>query len=371
MQEIFFSTWLNVLLIFVPLAILADLFGWGDLVLFIFSCIGLISLSERLTYVTEQISLYTTPTIGGLLNATFANLGELVFVFLAISEGAVRLTQLFLLGSILGNLLLVLGVSFLLGGAKYYQQTFPRQGTLANMAILLLGTTGLIVPAVLNITTAQATPQAQFATSLDILQISRITSVILIVFYIAYLYFQLVSHVNLFSEEEKEAKTKMHKSPLLGFWPCIAWLTVVAVFIAFLADYIVGTAALVAVQLSLPQGFLAVILLPVVANVAEHSSAVIFAWRDEVAICISISIGSATQIIAFLLPAAVLLGWVLNQPMNLDFEAFETAILFVTIISASIIVLDGRSNWFKGAVLLLIYSVVATGFWFHPVDLTD
>eukprot|EP00191_Tetraselmis_sp_GSL018_P003598 CAMPEP_0177615430 /NCGR_PEP_ID=MMETSP0419_2-20121207/23437_1 /TAXON_ID=582737 /ORGANISM="Tetraselmis sp., Strain GSL018" /LENGTH=247 /DNA_ID=CAMNT_0019113059 /DNA_START=42 /DNA_END=781 /DNA_ORIENTATION=- len=201
MKTVLFSGWLNVLLIFVVLAWVAAELGAPSWVLFTFSIIGLV----------------------------------LVFVSISIVQGLNRLAQLFLLGSILGNLLLVLGMSFFLGGLRYPMQRFNKQGTVANMAILLLGTLAIVIPALINITDTQVHPG-----TVDELLISRIVSVALVGLYFAYLYFQLVSHAHLFEAiEGEEVEEGEHDIPRLGFWGSIFWLSVFAGLITVLSDYIV------------------------------------------------------------------------------------------------------------------------------------
>lgn len=364
---VFLGTWFNVLLIFVVLAILAEVLGAGPVPVFTLSCIALIPLAERLSFSTEQCALYTTPTIGGLLNATFGNISELVFVILAIAQGSTRLAQLFLLGSILGNLLLVLGCSFLVGGLRHREQKYPKQGTIANMGILLLGTLALIVPSVLNSSNTEASVISPFQ---SVLQVSRVTSIFMMVLYVAYLVFQLGTHVHLF-EDVDEIDEGDHEEPQMGLWGSIFWLGFFAAFITIMSDYVVETITVVAETQGglLPIGFLTVVVLPVVGNVAEHSSAIIFAWKNEMPITLGICVGSATQIMVFMVPFAVLFGWAYGIAIALDFEVFETTILFATIVSVALVIQDGRSNWFKGLVLVIVYCVVSAGFWFHSVDI--
>ena len=363
LQDVILGSWLNVLLLFVPLAILAAAY-FGPVPTFIFACFALISLSERLTYVTEQLALYATPTIGGLLNATFGNLGELLFIMLALNQGLVNLSQLFLLGSILGNLLLVLGMSFLIGGIKHYEQKFPAKGTVINMGTLLLGTLALLVPSLLF-----STQTAVGNVFVDIAYISRVCSIVLLLLYVAFLAFQLVTHVHIFDEDESTFLSRdMAK---LGLWSSVAWLFFFALVIAVMAELIVETTEVVAETLSLPDAFVAIILLPIVANIAEHASAIIFAYRNQMSITLTVCIGSSLQIMIFVIPVSVLYSWAIGGPfLTLQFQAFETVMLFSTVVVTSVLIQDGQSNWFKGVLLLLVYAVAGIGFWFHEVDIS-
>ena len=366
---VFLESWFNWLLIFIPITIIVDFLELGAGLEFTCACIALVPLAERLSFATEQLALYTTPTIGGLLNATFGNISELVFVILSIVQGYNNLASLFLLGSILGNLLLVLGMAFFIGGLRHDEQRYPKQGTIANMGILLLGTVSLVVPAVLNATSTQADIAFPFQ---DVLKVSRVTSIFLITLYFPYIYFQLFTHVHLFDEvDQDDLEEGEHEEPVLGLWMSVFWLAVFAAFITVMSDVAVESIVTLAqLAADLPVGFLTAILLPVVGNVAEHSSAIIFAYKNEMPIVLGICVGSATQIMIFMVPFAVLFAWTIGQPLALDFNVFETVVTFVTVVAAAIVVSDGRSNWFKGLLLMSVYCVIATGFWFHAVDIT-
>ncbi|KAK3273370.1 hypothetical protein CYMTET_18384, partial [Cymbomonas tetramitiformis] len=364
-KDIFLTTKINVLMPCIPLAITFHYLGVlsgakNDGWTFIFSLLGIAPLAERLGYVTEQLATYTNPTLGGLLNATFGNLTEMIVSYFALTSGLYRVVQLSLLGSILSNMLLVLGCAFLFGGLRYKEQTYNKAGVSANTGLLLLAVLGLSLPSALHSTHTELHGTASE------LMLSRISSVLLLSIYIAYLYFQLISHRELYEEEENDDdEEEEEESAILGFWGCIAWLGVLTIFISILSEYLVDAIEGAAASWDMSVPFISVIILPIVGNAAEHASAVIFAMKDKMDIAIGVAVGSSTQIALLVFPFCVLTAWAMGRPLDLNLHIFETVILFVTVVTCAFCVLDGTSNWLKGLTLVLAYVVLSSSFFFH------
>ncbi|XP_020972517.1 vacuolar cation/proton exchanger 5 isoform X3 [Arachis ipaensis] len=316
-----FSNRLNLLMPFGPLAILVQKLtghhGW----VFGLSLLGIMPLAERLGYATEQLAFYTGDTVGGLLNATFGNATELIISLYALKSGLTRVVQLSLLGSILSNMLLVLGCAFLSGGIVFSkkEQVFNKAAATVNSGLLLMAVMGLLFPAVLHYTRTEV----HFGKSE--LALSRFSSCVMLVAYAAYLFFQLRSQSGLYISANEGASN--------------SW--------------------------NIPVTFISVILLPLVGNAAEHASAIMFAMKDKLDISLGVAIGSSTQISMFVIPFCVVMGWIMGQPLDLNFQLFETAALFLTVIVVAFMLQEGTANYFKGVMLVLCYLIVAASFYVH------
>uniref|UniRef100_A0A7S0RX33 Vacuolar cation/proton exchanger n=1 Tax=Pyramimonas obovata TaxID=1411642 RepID=A0A7S0RX33_9CHLO len=363
-KDIMFTSSLNWLLVLVPVAMVGKAMGFSDGWMFLLSLLPICPLAERLGYVTEQMASYTNPTLGGLLNATFGNMTEIIVSFFALKSGLLRVVQLSLLGSILSNLLLVLGCAFFIGGTKYKTQTFNKTGVAMNSALLLLAVISLSVPSVLHTTHTE-----MHGTSSE-LALSRFTSLLLLGVYGTFLYFQLVTHRDLYEEEDDDDEEEEEVGQTFG--GCLIWLTIITIFISVLSDYLVDAIEGAAESIGMPVAFISVIVLPIVGNAAEHASAVIFAMKNKMDIAIGVAIGSATQISLLVIPLMILMGWAVGQPLDLNLHVFETTTFIMTVITVAFVVQDGQSNWLKGMTLTLAYCILAASFFFHKDNkLTD
>jgi len=355
---VFLSTKLNLLLPCVFLAMISSANKWGDTWTFTFALAALCPLAERLGYCTEQMAMYTNSTVGGLLNATFGNVTEMIVAIYALQQNKLRVVQLSLLGSILSNMLLVLGCAFFFGGLKYSCQTFHKEGVFASCSLLLLGVLGLMLPNMLH-----ATHTELHGTS-DSIGLSRYISVLLLIIYGAYLLFQLRTHKHLF-EDDEDGDDDEEEDPVLGFWGSMAWLGIFTIFVSILSDYIVDTIEGAAHSWGVPLPFVSTILLPIVGNAAEHAAAVMFALKNKMNISLGVAIGSSAQIAILVIPFCVVLGWSFGVPMDLNFHVFETCALFVSVVIVAIFLQDGNSNWLKGLTLILSYLALAGAFYHH------
>ncbi|XP_028088197.1 vacuolar cation/proton exchanger 3-like isoform X1 [Camellia sinensis] len=374
-KVVFFSNKINLLVPCGPLAILVDLFTGHQGSVFLLSLLGTIPLAERLGWITEQLAFYTGPMVGGLLNATFGNATELIISIHAMKSGLLRVVQQSLLGSILSNMLLVLGSAFFIGGISHSnkQQVFNKANAEMNSGLLLMAVMGLMFPAVLHVT------HTELHYGKSELALSRFsTSCVMLVAYAAYLFFQLKSQRNLYgtiNEEESQADGSLvdEEAPEITKWESIIWLFILTMWISFLSEYLVNAIEGASVTLNIPVAFISVILLPIVGNAAEHASAIMFAVKDKLDISLGVAIGSSTQISMFGIPFCVVYGWFLGHPMDLNFQLFETATLFMTVLVVAFMLQEGTSNYFKGLMLLLCYMIVAASFFVHidPESIRD
>ncbi|KAA8527114.1 hypothetical protein F0562_008657 [Nyssa sinensis] len=363
---VIFSTKLNLLMPFGPLAILMHKLSGHQGWVFLFSLLGITPLAERLGYATEQLAFYTGPTVGGLLNATFGNATELIISIYALKGGMIRVVQQSLLGSILSNMLLVLGCAFFSGGIVFHkkEQVFNKATAVVNSGLLLMAVMGLLFPAVLHFTHTEV----HFGKSE--LALSRFSSCIMLLAYAAYIFFQLTSQNNLYTplNEEgsrSEANLDDDDAPEISKWESVIWLTIFTAWISILSEYLVNAIEGTSVAWKMPVAFISVVLLPIVGNAAEHAGAIMFAMKDKLDISLGVAIGSSTQISMFGIPFCVVVGWIMGRPMDLNFQLFETAALFITVLVVAFLLQDGTSNYFKGLMLLFCYLIVAASFFVH------
>ncbi|XP_015689440.1 putative vacuolar cation/proton exchanger 4 isoform X2 [Oryza brachyantha] len=365
MKIVFLKSKLNV---FIPCGFLAILFnyvtqrhGW----VFLLSMLGIIPLAERLGFATEQLALFTGPTAGGLLNAAFGNATKLIISIHALRSGKLRVVQQCLLGSILSNLLLVLGSAFFSGGLSCgkIMQTFSKADAVVNSGLLLMAVMGLLIPAALHYTHSEV----QFGKSE--LALSRFSSCIMLVAYASYLHFQLSNnrHRNeaIVREIQNDGDDNDDAVRVISKWQAIAWLAIFTAWISMLSYYLVDAIDGASKAWDIPVAFISVVLLPIVGNSAGHVNAVIFAMKDRLDISLGIAIGSSIQISMFGIPFCVVLGWMMGKQMDLNFHLFETASLLTTVLVVAFLLQDGTSNCVKGFMLFLCYLIVSASFYVH------
>ncbi|KAI0748486.1 calcium/proton exchanger [Daedaleopsis nitida] len=382
----FFGSYLNILLVFIPLSFISHFLNWDAALRFSFSFIAIMPLAALLGTATEQLSLELGQTLSGLLNASFGNAVEIIVGVAALLQGEMRIVQTSLLGSILSNILLVLGCSFLAGGLKFQESNFQVTAAQASSSLMTLACITLVIPAAYhsakshsgglgdgpstNQTIITAIGQ-HIELGLDTLDensiqglkiISRGTAILLLIVYIAYLYFQLKSHAYLFiaaeTGEEEEAET-----PQMSPWAAGSALLVVTLFTSFCADYLVASIEETAERYHIPKPFIGLILLPIVANAAEHVTSVWMAMKNKMELTIGICVGSSIQIAAFVVPLLVIVGWITHHDLTLFFADFETIVLFVSVLLVNFLIQDGKSNYMEGLMLVTLYLVIALAFW--------
>ncbi|KAG1520270.1 hypothetical protein G6F52_007823 [Rhizopus delemar] len=360
-----FSSKVNSLLVFVPIAFVFS--HASDSTVFSLNFMAIIPLAKLLGFATEEIALRSSSVLGSLLNATFGNAVELILGFIALKQGLIRVVQASILGSILSNLLLVLGCCFFLGGLGRSEQRFSMTAAQTSTSLLALTTLSLLIPAAFNASGTQDVGKDS-----NIVNLSHKTAIVLLIVYFLSLVFQLKTHSKLFEtvtrgesgihllEDEEEEKPRVS----LGFG--IAILLMITGFIAVHAEYLVGAIEGVVDSWGLNETFVGLIILPIVGNAAEHLSAITFALKNKMNLCIGIAISSSIQIGLFVSPLLVLAGWLIDVPMSFFFELFETIVLFSSVLVVNYLIADGKSNWLEGVLLLATYAIVAMSFYYHP-----
>ncbi|EIW60262.1 calcium/proton exchanger [Trametes versicolor FP-101664 SS1] len=381
----FFGSYLNVLLVFIPLSFFSHFLNWDAALRFGFSFVAIMPLAALLGTATDQLSLKLGQTLSGLLNASFGNAVEIIVGIAALLQGELRIVQTSLLGSILSNLLLVLGCSFLAGGIKFQESNFQITAAQASSSLMTLTCITLVIPAAYHSAKshsgglegpANLTSIAPIISQLDpkhelgfdgmdagsvhgLKIISRGTAILLLIVYIAYLFFQLKTHAYLYTpttEVEEE-------DPEMSIPAAASALLLVTVITSFCADYLVASIEETATRYSIPKPFIGLILLPIVANAAEHVTSVWMAMKNKMELTIGICVGSSIQIAAFVVPLLVIVGWITHHDLTLFFADFETIVLFVSVLLVNFLIQDGKSNYMEGLMLVTLYLVIALAFW--------
>ncbi|KAF7845367.1 vacuolar cation/proton exchanger 3-like [Senna tora] len=370
LQEVILGTKLSILFPAIPLAIVADCYGFSRPWVFALSLLGLTPLAERVSFLTEQVAYYTGPTVGGLLNATCGNVTELVIAIFALSDNKIAVVKYSLLGSILSNLLLVLGTSLFCGGIANIgqEQKYDRRQADVNSLMLLLALLCHLLPMLFRYSSASAALTADPS-----LQFSRAGSIVMLIAYFAYLVFQLWTHRQLFEaqDDDDDSDSVSEETAVIGFWSGFAWLVGMTVFIAVLSEYVVATIEDASDSWGLSVSFLSIILLPIVGNAAEHAGAIIFAFKNKLDISLGVALGSATQIGLFVVPLCVIISWIMGLKMDLNFNLLETGSLALAIIATAFTLQDGTSHYMKGFVLLLLYIVIGACFFVQTSPLNQ
>jgi Ca2+:H+ antiporter len=338
------------LLVFVPVSIFFEFVVKQPVAIFATCCLAILPLAALLGRATQELAIQSGPRIGGLLNATFGNITELIISILLVAAGQFTVVKASLIGSILGNLFLVMGASVFAGGLRFREQVFSRQSAGVHSSSLLLAVTALIMPA-LFVNTTPSTPGQR-------LVLSAVVAVVLIALYAAALLFTLVTHVHLFrtpaSGEKAEWSRRRAILVLLG----------TAILVGVESEFLVGSLEPTVQALGLSRVFVGLVIVAIIGNAAEHASAVLFAIRNKMDVAMEISFGSSTQIALFVAPLLVFVSLLIGHPMDFVFSGLEViAVALATIIVAAI-VLDGRSNWLEGAQLLGAYVIIAATFFF-------
>lgn len=340
------------LLAFVPLAIGASFAGVSPVVVFFLAAISVLPLAKFIGKSTEELSSRTSPAIGGLLNATFGNATELIIGIFALKAGLIEVVKASIAGSVIGSLLLVLGLAMFWGGWGRDKQTFNKTGILAQSSTLFLATIALIVPAIFFETGAGAAVAT-------VQNLSLLVSLVLIGMYGASLFFSLYTHKHLYREEVGEFL------PRWSTGRAVATLIVATAAVAWVSDILVSSIEPLLAQLGWSQLFVGVIFVAVIGNAAEHIMAVSVARRNRMDLALQIAIGSATQMVLIVAPILVLLGVFFGQPMNLIFNSFELVATVLAVVIVNFIVQDGESNWLEGLQLLAAYAIMAIAFFLH------
>jgi Ca2+:H+ antiporter len=358
-----------ILLLFVPISIAGHWLEWDETVVFITAALGIVPLAAYMGTATEEIAVVVGPNLGGLLNATFGNATELIIALVALKEGLVNVVKATITGSIIGNLLLVMGFSMLLGGLRYKEQEFQPIAARLNASSMNLAVIAILLP-----TAVQYTSSGIGEKTLQNLSVA--VAIVLILVYGLTLLFSMKTHAYLYDvgvaefgedgeSSQSETESEGQGKPSLWFWVFI--LLLVTLGVAIESELLVDSLEVATSQLGLTSLFTGVILLPIIGNAAEHATAVTVAMKDKMDLSVSVAVGSSLQIALFVAPVLVIAGWLIGEPMDLDFNPFELVAVAVSVLIANSISADGRSNWLEGTLLLATYVVLGLAFYFHPV----
>ncbi|CAN5409862.1 calcium/proton exchanger [soil metagenome] len=338
------------LLVFVPVAVVLEVTHADPVIIFAVSALAILPLAGQIGHATEDMAARSGPQIGGLLNATFGNVTEMIIAFFLILEGELEVVKASITGSIIGNVLVVLGLAFLVGGWTREEQTFNRASAGLHSASLVIAVVGLMMPALFSFT-----PEASgFRTE----AVSVGVSVILIAVYILSLLFSFKTHKALFRSTEHSEEPKWSLGRALGV------LAGATVLVGLMSEFLVGALEVTTEELGLSKLFVGLIVVPIVGNAAEHSSAVFLAAKDKMNVSVEIAVGSSTQIALFVAPVLVFVSLLVGQPMDLIFSGIEIAAVAFSALILGFITLDARSNWIEGAQLVAAYLIMAVSFFF-------
>ncbi|KZM28790.1 calcium:proton antiporter [Ascochyta rabiei] len=363
------SNYVNVFLVFVPIGIVAGAMGWNPTAVFILNFIAIIPLAALLSFATEELSAKLGQTLGGLMNATFGNAVELIVSIVALKQGEIRIVQASMLGSILSNILLVLGCCFLAGGIREQERSFNETVASTMSSLMAVASASLIIPATLYATiSGDKQNGGTHEAEKNVLLLSHGTSIILLILYILYLYFQLYSHHALFADVENQegGDDENEDGQILSPVAAGVALVLVTVLVAVCAEYLVNSIDSIVESAHISKTFVGLILIPIVGNAAEHVTAVIVAYKGKMDLAINVAIGSSMQIALFVTPFLVILGWIMGQPMTLHFQGFETIIFFISVLIVNYLIQDGKSNYLEGAMCLGTYAIIALAFYIYP-----
>ena len=357
---------LNLLLFAIPVTLYFNYIENNSSMAFLSSLVAIMPLAFLMGRATEEIALRTSESLGGLLNATFGNAAEMIIALLLIysayrerdpeiAKFYIHLVQASIIGSILGNLLLVMGLAFVWGGINYPEQKFSETQVSSNGSLLLLSMIVLVIPTVFHSTvTGEDGDQG-------VRDLSHIAAIVLLLIYGLFLYFQFRSHEHLFATDGSH-----HEEPEMPQRDAVILLVVATILVSWMAEILVHSVEDAAGKLDLPHLFIGVILLPLFGNAAEHFTAVTVAGKNKMDLSFAISMGSSTQIAVFVAPMMVIFAWALGVPLTFEFGMLETVSAFLAVLIVNSIASDGKSNWLEGAMLLASYAVLGAAFLFHP-----
>lgn len=351
--------WLWIMLIFVPISILMYLLKVSPNLMFIASCLAIIPLAGVLGHATEELSKYRGQAIGGLLNATFGNATELIIAIVAVFAGEVEVVRASLIGSIIGNLLLVLGLSVLLGGLRFKVQTFSKFAAGTHGSMMTIAVISLFVPALF----VRNAPHLVEHTT-RIRDLSLWVAGVLIVLYVGSLIFSLVTHESLLRGDSEPGDETDSDPPEMKQSTAFLILFAATVFIAIESEFLVHSLTPVVEQWHLSKLFMGIIIIPIIGNAAEHSTAVVTAIRNKMDISVNIAVSSATQIAMFIGPLIIFVSQLTRHPVTIVFSTIELVAVASAVIIAGQVTRDGKSNWLEGVQLLAAYIIIALTFYF-------
>ncbi len=351
--------------VFIPAAIGLELAHAGPVLIFVTAALGVIPCAAVMGEATEAIAARTGPGIGGLLNVTFGNAPELIIAFFALIEGLQEVVKASLVGSIIGNILLVMGAAMIVGGWGRDKQVFSRTAVSAQVGMLTLALAALVFPAIFQLIHGGHLPpvgadQVDFGSDLEHLSLG--VSLLLLLSYAAGLYFSLKTHRDVFNPFGDREEEEQHEWPVKR---AAIYLALAAVAVGVMSEILVGSISDASEKIGLSEFFVGVFVVAIVGNAAEHWVAVLVAAKNKMDLAVNIAVGSSAQIALFVAPVLVLLSFVVgDDPMALVFNGYELGALLFAVMIANLVTQDGESNWFEGVQLVALYLVLGLVFFY-------
>lgn len=344
------------LLIFIPITIGLNIMHGNDTLIFVSALLAIMPLAKIMGDSTEVIASKTSPKIGGFLNATFGNATEMILSIVALTAGLTEMVKASIVGSVVSNLLLVLGLSMFAGGLKIKNQKFSRKSIDLSVTMLILSLACILIP------TGFFNSTDELLLSGKIIPVSDLFAVAMLIVYLAGLFFSFYTHKDIYGTEHDEvAEEVAGKSDLIKAGILLFLSTI---FVAVMSEMLVHTVESVSESIGLSQFFIGLIIIPIIGNAAEHSAAVIMAMKNKMDIAIEIAVGSSLQIILFVFPILILIGTFTQHPMSIIFNRFELVALLASVVVVAKVASDGESNWFEGMLLSLVYVLLALATFF-------
>lgn len=328
---------------------------WNMTLQFVISAVAIIFVAGFLGRATESVSHYAGQRLGGFLNATFGNAAELIIAIFLVREGLFDMVKASLTGAIIGNLLLVLGLSLLVGGLKYKVQRFNVELAGMNGSLMLLAVIALFVPAAFFTTHSISAEGTK--------TLSLIVAGVLIAAYLLWLVFSMITHKDILADESAVGEEQTEEEPAWSKSKSIVYLLLSTVMVAFVSEWLVGTLDAFTAQFGLSELFVGAFVIAIVGNAAEHSAAVMMAMKNKIGAAVEIAIGSSLQIALFVAPVLVFVSALFGQTMDIVFTTIEMVAIAVSVFIAKSISQDGRTNWYEGLLLLAVYIILGVSFY--------
>ncbi|MBE9035160.1 calcium/proton exchanger [aff. Roholtiella sp. LEGE 12411] len=352
------------MLVFVPISFITEWLHLHPVIVFVTSGLAIIPLAAWIANSTEEIATVVGPSLGGLLNATFGNATEMIISIVALNAGLVEVVKASITGTIVANLLLALGAAIFLGGLRFKEQSFQPKVARINASSLNLALVVLLTPTAIDFT-------SKGLQSTTINNFSAVAAILLLVFYLLMLLFSMKTHRDMYElratefdeSEPAEVKSHQHRASL---WKNVAILLICTIGLVFVSDILVASLQKAITTLGFTSLFTGVILIPLFGGAVEYITAATFAMKNKMDLAVAVAMGSSLQIAMFVAPILVLIGQLMGQPMNLDFNPFEVLAVAIAVLITNSISTDGNSNWLEGALLLITYAVLGAAFYFHP-----
>jgi Ca2+:H+ antiporter len=364
-KDAILSNWINLMMFALPFAIASHLLGWPALVVFILNLVAVVPLALLLGEITEDLAIRFGDVWGGLINATFGNVVEMILSIALLMKGLTEVVSTSLIGSILSNLLLVIGCCFFVGGLNFKHQRFSSGASKANTSLLFMSCIAMLLPSMISYSGDKHDVE-------KVKEISHIIALVLTGMYVCYLYFQLVTHnhvfmsegdnsvVNPYEEEEGEEK----EEPQYSFLGALLLMGLTTCVVAICSEFLSDSIEEVSKKSGLSLSFIGMIVLPIAGNACEHITAVLVAAKNKMDLAIAVGVGSSIQIAIFVYPFVVLVGWVMGVDFTMRLNQFDVMVVCVSVILAAFVTMDGQSHWFTGLMLIGTYVLIAIAYFF-------